>query len=311
MSDTNLDWVQDLINDPTYLNGVSDEGMERLKATMAEYDGEYRLVWSDDLLLELLARPKRETYKTGVETLDEVTGGFMEKQVITIAAHSKHGKTAFGLFLLDKLQDMNPVMIPLEQSNEELVEQLHGNGWKIPKFLSPTRLAARVSTDWIEERVVEGIAKYNTKLVLIDHLGYINDMDGDYKRENLAYRIEKMMQNLKNIAKKWDVVVVLLVHIVKADEGKPPSLEDLKGSQSILGESDKVIMLWRKNSLKKKIRVYEDKTLVSILANRRNGRNGNVGLRFENGTYLEDNTWVQSMVDAANREVEMDNMFDE
>lgn len=309
MTDDNFDWIQDVIAEAEK-EKHSDEGMERLKATMKEYDGEYRLVWSDDLLNEIQARPKRETYKTGVTSLDEITGGFMEKQVITIAAHSKHGKTAFGLFLLDKLEAMNPVMIPLEQSNEELVEQLDGNGWKVPNFLSPRNLAARVNTQWIEERVVEGIAKYNTKLVLIDHLGYLNDMDGEYKRENLAYRIEKMMQNLKNIAKKWDVVVVLLVHIVKADEGKPPSLEDLKGSQSILGESDKVIMLWRKNSLKKKIRVYENKTLVSILANRRNGRNGNVGLRFENGTYLEDNDWVASMEAAAQQSVAEDDLFE-
>lgn len=311
MNNENLDWVKDVIRDQEAVGAVNDDGIERLKEKMKEYDGEYKLIWSDDLLKEIQERPVRETFKTGVESLDELTGGFMEKQVITIGAHSKHGKTAFGLFLLGKLSGMNPVMIPLEQSNEELIEQLTGNGWEVPRFLSPKSLSARVSTGWIEERVVEGIAKYNTKLVLVDHLGYINDMDGDFKRENLAYRIEKMMQNLKNIAKKWDVVVVLLVHIVKADESKPPSLEDLKGSQSILGESDKVIMLWRKNSLKKKIRVYENKTLVSVLANRRNGKNGNVGLSFENGQYVEDNTWVQSMVESAEREVANDNLFDE
>ncbi len=274
-------------------------GLLRLQETMAAYDGEYRLVWSEELLEEIKTRPKRESYKTGVASLDALTGGFLEKQVITIGAHSKHGKTAFGMFLLEKLDSMNPVMIPLEQSNEELIEQRWDNGFSIPKFLSPRNLAARVSTSWIEERVVEGIAKYNTKLVLIDHLGYINDMDGDYKRENHSLRIEKVMQDVKNIAKKWNVVIVLLVHIVKADEGKPPSLEDLKGSQSILGESDKVIMLWRKNSLQKKIRVYENKTLFSLLANRRTGNNGNIGLRYEGGQYIEDNTWVQSMIDAA------------
>ncbi len=275
------------------------DGLLKLQQTMAEYDGEYKLVWSDDLLEELKTRPKVPSYITGVPSLDELTGGFREKQVITIAAHSKHGKTAFGLFLLEKLEALNPVMIPLEQSNEELVEQRYENGFSIPRFLSPKSLAARVSTAWIEERVVEGIAKYNTKMVLIDHLGYVNDMDGDYKRENHSLRIEKMMQDIKNIAKKWNVVVVLLAHIVKADESKPPSLEDLKGSQSILGESDKVIMLWRKNSLQKKIRVYEDKTLVSMLANRRNGKNGNIGLSFQNGQYVEDNSWVQSMIDSA------------
>lgn len=304
-----FDWINDIIEHPEKLGPVSDEGMERLKDTMREYDGEYKLIWSDELLEEIQNRPKKEVFMTGIASLDEITGGFIEKQLITIAAHSKHGKTAFGLFLLEKLGVLNPVMIPLEQSNEELVEQRSDNGYSVPRFLSPRNLASRVSTSWIEERVVEGIAKYNTKLILIDHLGYINDMDGEYKRENLAYRIEKLMQNIKNIAKKWDVVVVLLVHIVKADEGQPPSLEDLKGSQSILGESDKVIMLWRKNAKKNKIRVYENKTLVSVLANRRSGKNGNTGLSFENGQYIEDNSWVESMVKSAEQQVAMDNEF--
>lgn len=288
------------------------EGLLRLQETMSAYDGEYKLIWSDDLLKEIQERPKKPAYNTGVGKLDEITGGFRDQQVITIAAHSKHGKTAFGLFLLECLKDLNPVMIPLEQSNEELIEQRVENGWSVPRFLSPKNLAARVSTDWIEERVVEGIAKYNTKMVLVDHLGYINDMDGDMKRENLAYRIEKVMQQVKNIAKKWNVVVVLLVHIVKSDEGRPPSLEDLKGSQSILGESDKVIMLWRKNTLKKKIRVYENRTLLSVLANRRNGRNGNVGLNFntETGRYDEDNSWVDSMEAIAQQAVEDDELFE-
>lgn len=288
------------------------EGLVRLQETMEAYDGEYKLIWSDDLLKEIQERPPRKPYNTGVGKLDEITGGFQDKQIITIAAHSKHGKTAFGIFLLDCFKELSPVMIPLEQSNEELIEQRVENEWSVPRFLSPKNLAARVTVDWIEERVVEGIAKYNTKLVLIDHLGYINDMDGDFKRENLSYRIEKVMQSLKNTAKKWGVVIVLLVHIVKADEGKPPSLEDLKGSQSILGESDKVIMLWRKNSLKKKIRVYDNRTLLSVLANRRNGRNGNVGLTFNTttGSYEEDNSWVNSMVAMAEQAVQDDDLFD-
>lgn len=291
----------------------SAEGLVRLQKTMEAYDGEYKLIWSDELLKELKDRPKPTPYKIGIPLLDELTQGFMDQQLITIAAHSKHGKTAFGLFIMEQLEGLNPLMIPLEQSNEELVEQRSSNGWSVPKFLSPRNLAARVTTDWIEERVVEGIAKYDTKLVLIDHLGYINDMAGDYKRENLAYRIEKVMQSLKNIAKKWNVVVVLLVHIVKGDEGKPPSLEDLKGSQSILGESDKVIMIWRKNESKKKIRVYSNKTMVSVLANRRTGRNGNVGLEFNTttGRYEEQNGWVESLIKSAEQAVSQEEMFDD
>ena len=292
----------------------NEAGLLRLGEVMAAYDGEYKLIWSDDLQKEMESRPKVSAFKTGLESFDKLTGGFLEKQLITVGAHSKHGKTAFGLFLLEKLAALNPVMIPLEQANEELIEQRVANGWSVPRFLSPKSLAARVTVDWIEERVVEGIAKYDTKFVLVDHLGYINDMgkDGEFKREHHAYRIERIMQGLKNIAKKWNVAIVILVHIVKADEGRTPQLEDLKGSQSILGESDKVIMLWRENVLKNKIRIYINRTLLSVLANRRTGQNGYVGLEFdlETGTYKENNSWVDSLVKAATASVEADDIMD-
>lgn len=286
------------------------EGLLRLQQTMAAYDGEYKLIWSHDLLKELENKPEIQTHKTKLGILDDAIGGFREQQLITIGADTGHGKTSFGLFLVDQLAELSPLVIPLEQSNEELISQRKENGYSIPKFLSPRSLASRVTVDWIEERVVEGIAKHDTKLVLIDHLGYVNDMSEEFKRENTAYRIGQVMKGLKNIAKKWNVIIVLLVHISQHDEGKPPSREDIKNSSDIAQESDMILLLWRKNALKKKIRVYEDKTLVSVQKNRRTGKNASMGLRFENGQFVEDNTWVKSMVESAEREVASEDLFD-
>lgn len=292
----------------------SAEGLAKLKEIAKSYDGEFKLVWSDDLLEEIQKRPVVEAHKSGLLKLDEITGGFKEKQLIVLSAHTKHGKTAMALFLMDRLNKLNPVLIPLEQSNEELVQQLHDNGYKIPRFLSPKRLATRVSVDWIEERVVEGIAKYNSKFVVIDHLGYIDDNGGNgkYAKENLAYRIGRIMQDLKNIAKKWDVVVLVLVHISQTDDIKPPTIKDLKGSSSIGQESDKVILLWRKSTAHGKVRIYENKTMVSVVLNRQTGKTGSVGLEFDvaTGLYIENNGWVESMEKMAQREVDVSSQFD-
>lgn len=291
------------------------EGLVRLQEIAKEYNGEFKLIWSDDLLKEIQSRPHVPLHKTGLVKLDALIGGFREQQLITISAHSKHGKTAMGLFLVEQLATLNPVMIPLEQSNEELVQQRFDNGYSIPRFLSPSRLASQVTVDWIEQRVVEGIAKHNTRLVLIDHLGYIDDFgsDGRYKKENLAYRIEMIMKGLKNVAKKWNIIILLLVHISQADEAKPPTLQDLKGSSSILQESDMVMMLWRKSTAKAKVRVYENKTMISILANRRTGKNGNIGLEFDTktGQYFENHSWVDSMEQSAQRDIDAADEFDE
>lgn len=291
----------------------SDEGLLRLQEVAAQYNGEDRLIWSDELLKEVQARPKKTLFKTNISLLDDLIGGFREQQLITISASSKHGKTTFGMFLTGSMEELNPVVIPLEQSNEELVEQYHENGYPLPKFLSPRKLAAKVDVDWIEQRVIEGIAKYDTKFVLIDHLGYIDNLGpgGVHRRENLAYRIGEVMRSLKNIAKRWNVVIVLLAQISQKDEGNPPTLEDLKGSSDILQESDMVIMLWRKNTQKGKVRVYEDKTMVSVMANRRTGRNGSIGLLFDTGSgrYGEDNEWVRAMMEMAEQEVAVDDAF--
>ena len=292
----------------------SNEGLLRLQETMQSYDGEYRLIWSDELLKELEDKPKSIINPVGIAKLDEAIGGFREQQLIAVGGSTGHGKTAWGLFLVEQFEKLNPLVIPLEQSNEELVSQRKENGYSVPKFLSPRALAARVTVEWIEERIVEGIAKYNTKFVLIDHLGYINDFGekGEFKGENTAYRIGQVMKGLKNLAKKWNVIIVLLVHISQQDESLPPSLESIKNSSDIAQESDMVLLLWRKNTLKKKVRVYENKTMLSVQKNRRTGRNAFIGLQFNisTGRYEEDNSWVESMVKSAEQEVAADDDCD-
>lgn len=292
----------------------SADGLKKLETVARQYDGEYKLIWSDDLRKEIETRPKVTTLNTGIGPLDTMLGGFRPQQLVTLSAHSKHGKTAFSLFLIEQLAEANPLLIPLEQSNEELIEQRIQNNYSVPRFLSPRMLAARASLDWVEQRIVEAIAKYNSKVVVIDHLGYLDDMTGNYQvaKENHAYRIQLLMQGIKTLAKTWNVTIILLVHISQKDEGVPPSLQDLKGSSSILQESDTVIMLWRKNELRNKVRLYEDKTMVSVLANRRNGKNGSFGMSFDRscGRYIEDQSWVQDMLQQAENVKDFDESFD-
>lgn len=293
----------------------SDEGLLRLQEVMAQYSGEDRLVWSDDLLTEIKERPAVSLHPTKLPLLDALIGGFREQQLITVSAHSGHGKTAFSMFLTEQFQDLNPVVIPLEQSNEEIILQRHENGYHIPRFLSPRNLASSVTVDWIEKKIIEGISKFNTKFVVIDHLGYIDDYgeNSRLKKENLAYRIEAVMKGLKNVAKRWNVIIIIAVHISQLEEQKPPTLKDLKNSSAIKQESDMVLMLWRKNRIYKKIARYENETLISVMKNRRTGKNGSIGLRFDSdtGRYVEDNSWVADMERMAEQEEQADRNFND
>src|SRR3990167_4127651 len=176
------------------------EGLLRLQEVMATYEGEYQLYTSEQIVKDLQEKPKPEGLKTGIQPLDELTGGFRKKQLVSMFAHTKHGKTEMAMWLMSLFPQMNPVLIPLEQDAEELLSQKLERGYKIPHFLAPKHSDTFVLTEWVEERVVEGIAKYNSSMVVIDHLGYIdnNGMDGRWKRENLAYRLGQVMKEIKH-----------------------------------------------------------------------------------------------------------------
>lgn len=290
-----------------------DAGMERLKQVAMEYNGEYKLVWSDETLEDLKTRPKKESYMTGQVDYDSMTGGFRGQQMIGIGAHSGHGKTAHGLWVLKQYEKLNPVLIPLEQSSEELIEQRYTNQQFVPRYLSPKKHSSRVQADWIEQRIVEAIAKYNSHMVVIDHMGYI-DAGTRYERSGEHIQIEKKLQDIKHLAIKWNVIVVILIQLNQLDESIPPSLKDLKGSSAIRQECDKVIFLWRKNELQGKVRVYEDDVLVSMQKNRFTGRNGNLGMHFEfkTGEYLvtpKSKSWVEQMEEIAKSSVDADDIF--
>lgn len=292
---------------------LSDKGLERLKAVAKEYTGEYELVWSKDTLEEIKNRPKRSSHKSGVPEFDDLTGGFRPQQMIGIGAQSGHGKTAFGLWLLKQYESLNPVLLPLEQSSEELIEQRHENDQFVPNYLSPKKHSAFVNPDWIEQRIVEAIAKYNSQLIMLDHMGYI-EAGEDYRREGEHLRIEKKLQTIKHLAIKWNVTIVILIQLSQLEEEHAPQLRDLKGSSAIRQECDKIILLWRNNQKTGKARVYDNKVLISLQKNRFDGKNGNVGaeFNFKDGDYLftpSATEWCANLEEKAKEEVKAHDAF--
>jgi replicative DNA helicase len=292
---------------------ATDEGMRRLQEVAREYYGEHRLIWSKDTEEEIRNRPLRMSHLSGVKELDDLTGGLREQQMIGIGAQSGHGKTAFGLWILKQYEKLNPVLLPLEQSSEELIEQRLENKQFIPNYLSPKKHSAHVTPDWIEERIVEAIAKHNSKLIMIDHMGYI-EVGEDYRREGEHLRIEKKLQAIKHLAIKWNVVIVILIQLQQMEEEQAPSLRDLKGSSAIRQECDKILFLWRNNTKAGKARAYDNKVLISQQKNRFNGLNGNVGAEFETmtGEYLvtkDSLEWGNNLEKKAKEDVKADNAF--
>lgn len=283
-----MDEIKKLLNElDAEVESIKDqkkknEAKARLEKAMAVYSGEDELISSFEILEHIKTAPPEPKFMTGISSLDLLLDGFRENQLIVLAAPTKSGKSQMTIELAIRMPDTNPVFIPFEESAEELVRKFHDLDQQPPLFYTPKTITGNTVT-WIEKKVVEGIVKFNSKLFFIDHLHFIVPFSSD----RLDTRIGQVMRDLKRIAKEHNVIVVLVAHLKKTQMEIAPTLEDLRDSSFIAQEADTVLMMWRENKRENGVMITTNNTVLSVQANRRKGKTGNVYMKFENGRYLE------------------------
>lgn len=258
------------------------EAKVRLEEALKNYSGEDRLVSSFEILENIKTEPEEIKYLSNIDGLDSILGGFRENQLIVLAGATKHGKSQFAIELTCNMEETKPVWFPFEESATELVRKFHDRGQNPPLFYSPLTMTGNTTT-WIEKRVLEGKIKYNSRLFFIDHLHFIVPFSSD----RLDTRIGQTMRDLKSIAKRNNITIVLIAHLKKTDMQVSPTLEDLRDSSFIAQEADTVMMLWRETKREKGEIVITNNATLSVQANRRTGTTGNVKLVFADGRYKE------------------------
>lgn len=259
------------------------ESLERLKEIAKTYAGEDKVVSFEDIKERIKATKDEEKIMSGYHGLDEILRGFRPQQLVVVSALTKSGKTSFLMDLTTKIRDYHPMWFPFEESAEELVRKFLERGEEPPEAFTPENIKGN-TMEWLESKIVEAIAKYNTKVVFIDQLDFIVPMSG----ENHSLRVGQTMRDLKGIAKKWNVVIFLICHLTKAKMDTQPTLEDLKGSSSIGQEADTVILLWRETKREGGQVVITNNVNVSVQANRRFGKTGNVKMIYDEGHFREE-----------------------
>ena len=256
------------------------EALARLEETMASYSGEDRLISSLEILEQIKTEPEELKINTGFSALDDLLGGFRENQLVVVAAPTKSGKTQFCIELTIRMEETKPVWVPFEESAKELIRKFYDRGQEPPLFYTPQNITGN-TVDWIEKRVVEGKVKFGSKIFFIDHLHFIIPFSSD----RLDTRIGQTMRDLKSIAKRNNVVIVLVAHLKKTRVDISPNLEDLRDSSFIAQEADTVLMLWRKTNRNDAGEIeVSNETTLSVQANRRTGRTGNITLGFNHKT---------------------------
>lgn len=196
-----------------------------------------------------------DNYKTGFEIFDSVIGGGVtDGDLVVISGITGHGKTTlaqtfsyyFGRIAIPQL------WFSYEMEIQHLVEKFKAMGLD-ENFLAyaPLRTASG-NLEWIDYKISEGITKYKTKIIFIDHLGFLTPgIDPkattvpDRLQENYSVYLGSLVRQLKTLAVKKKIIIFLLAHVRKVKGQEKIDLEHIAHSAGIAQEADFVFMVER------------------------------------------------------------------
>jgi len=249
---------------------------------------------------------------SGFYDLDSFTQGFQKSDLIIIAGRPSMGKTALALNIgLNTIKESNkPVLFfSLEMSKEQLTYRLltnetdisnlrlkTGNLYRddwvklnqtiktlaaLPLFIDDT---PNVSIPDIKTKIKKIIFEQNNLgLVIIDYLQLMQTSNNQIV--NRTQEISQITRSLKNIAREFNVPIIVLSQLsrnVESRVNKRPILSDLRESGSIEQDADLVLMLYRESYYNLVVEKTNDLNVVElIIAKQRNGPIGTVELQFD------------------------------
>lgn len=244
------------------------EKEQRLK----EYSGRDQIISSHDLAESFKNKPESKIIPSGISGLDYFIDGFESAQVNVISGYTGHGKTLLGITLTQNFTEMGKKCLWF--TYEINIRSFLDLFYKLPLFYMPYELTSN-TLKWLEERILEAIIKFNTKIVFIDHLHYLVNMG----RQDTSIMIGHIMRSLVDIAKKYGVIIFIVAHITKQKYSPTDDLDmgSVRDSSFIEQEASYVFYVWRR--LKdNEGRDVENETILKIAKNR---RNGNIGKKIQ------------------------------
>jgi replicative DNA helicase len=268
---------------------------------MDDHEGEYQKITLQktgntitDLNGELVTRfkrlvelQKRDNHITGIPSgfysLDLITHGWQNTDLIILAARPAVGKTAFALNLARnatrcKLDDGNKINIgffSLEMSKGQLVDRIiaaESETW-LDKIMTGKMEEANLKNiyrDGIQPLSAAGIyiddtaglniyqlrskarymiRKFSVNMIIIDYLQLMSGVE-DRRINNREQEISNISRNLKVLAKELNIPIMALSQLSRNVEqrkgdSKTPVLSDLRDSGAIEQDADMVMFMYR------------------------------------------------------------------
>jgi len=250
---------------------------------LSKYNGEDRVIDSKKAVEDIRRDELQEKFSldTNIPVLDSSIKGFREGQVVVLSAPTGQGKTSLAQTLTENFyenSEVNSLWFTYEVPVDDFVEKFS----TIPLFYLPRKLKQN-SLVWIEERIMEAKAKHDCKVVFIDHLHYLLEMQKMAEAKSLSLLIGMMLRELKRMAIEHKIIIFLISHMKKTVYDRMPEIEDLRDSSFIGQESDIVIFLKRYRDKEE----YTNQATLKVAKNRRVGKLGVMKLIYTDNKFKE------------------------
>jgi replicative DNA helicase len=241
------------------------------------------------------SKKELDYYATGFTTFDKaINGGLTNGQLVVVSGRSGEGKTSWCQTLTYNFskQALPCLWFSYEVDLEHLWNKFVSMGID-DNFLTyiPLKMSSGV-IDWIEHKIKEAILKYQTKMIFIDHLGFLLPALSNYDSEiskNYAAYLTMICRQIKNIARNLGVIIFLCAHIKKTKDEL--QLEDLANSYGIGQEADIVFMIERQRNTNKYLgnddNIFTNYTNVKIVKNRPTGQTKIIRCQMVNEKFIE------------------------
>ena len=244
-----------------------------------EYEGEDKIISSHEMQSILLSQ-RNQDFNIGsmCPRLDSALGGFEGGEVTVISGLTGQGKTLFAQSLTRNfhLRDIISTWFSYEVTPKWFIKAF---GDSLPTFYLPTKLKDN-TLDWLEERIYEGLLKYGSRAVFIDHLHFLVDMR---TRNNMSLEIGFTMRALKKIAIAHNICLFIIAHTEKIRTDSELDINCLSDSSFIGQEADNVLMIWR--DLK-----TDNEAFLKVVKNRKHGTYIKIPLIKVNGFLADKDT---------------------
>lgn len=231
------------------------------------------------ILERVLAKIKAGTVsgvKCGMPSLDNITNGFQNSDLILLAARPSMGKTAFALNIALNAAKIEKVIaiFSLEMSKEQIAKRFFSidsqlDALKITKgkledgddkildesynrlsdykiFIDDT---AGISVMELRSKARRLKASKNIEMIIIDYLQLMQGSVGKKSADtNRQQEISEISRSLKELARELNIPVIALSQLsrnVELRAEKKPQLSDLRESGSLEQDADIVMFLYR------------------------------------------------------------------